>query len=181
MKEAMVEPAPGRTPMMKPTSEPLMNAKRQSFMSCHVGSRLRQPFGTGSICVPSRISMLPSTSPRANTPIATTTKSTPSSISALPKVKREVEVKRSVPMLAIHSPTIIASRAFVIDLPASSTTMARPRLISAKYSGELNDRANFASGGAISISPTTPTVPAMKDAIAAMPSAAPARPFFAIS
>ena len=64
--------------------------------------------------------------------------------------------------------------------PASSTTIARPSDISAKYSGELNDSANFASGGAISISAITPTVPAMNDAIAAMPSAAPARPLRAI-
>ncbi len=124
--------------------------------------------------------MLPSTSPRANTPIATTTKSMPSSISALPKVKREVEVKRSVPMPAIHSPTSIASSALVIDSPASSTTIASPRHISAKYSGELKDNANFASGGATSMRPSTPTVPAMKEAMAAMPSAAPARPRFAI-
>ena len=40
---------PGRMPTMKPTSEPLTKAKRQSFMSCQVGSRLRRPFGTGSM------------------------------------------------------------------------------------------------------------------------------------
>ena len=54
-------------------------------------------------------------------------------------------------MPAIHRPTSIASSALVIDLPASSTTMASPRNISAKYSGELNDSANLASGGATSI------------------------------
>jgi carbon monoxide dehydrogenase subunit G len=40
--------------------------------------------------------------------------------------------------------------------------------------------AGFASGGATSIKPSTPTVPAKNDAIAAMPSAAPARPLRAI-
>ena len=79
-------------------------------------------------------------------------------------------------MLAIHRPTSIASSALTSDSPASSTTIASPSDISAKYSGELNDSANFASGGAISMSTITPTVPAMNDAIAAMPSAAPARP-----
>ena len=83
-------------------------------------------------------------------------------------------------MLAIHRPTSIASSAFTMRRPASSTTIARPSAISAKYSGELNASANFASGGAISISTTTPTVPAMNEAIAAMPSAAPARPLRAI-
>ena len=37
-----------------------------------------------------------------------------------------------------------------------------------------------ASGGATSIRPSTPTVPATNEAMAAMPSAAPALPFFAI-
>ena len=58
--------------------------------------------------------------------------------------------------------------------------MARPSAISAKYSGELNASDIFASGGAISMRPSTPTVPAMNEAIAAMPSAAPARPLRAI-
>ena len=97
-----------------------------------------------------------------------------------PNVKREVVLKRSVPMPAIHRPTSMASSAFTIERPASSTTIASPSAISAKYSGELNESATLASGGATSISPSTPTVPAMKEAIAAMPSAAPARPWRAI-
>ena len=52
--------------------------------------------------------------------------------------------------------------------------------MSAKYSGELNDRAKAAIGGAIKVRARTPTVPATKDAIAAMPRAAPARPRRAI-
>jgi hypothetical protein len=83
-------------------------------------------------------------------------------------------------MPAIQRPTIMASSAFTIDSPASITTIARPRLISAKYSGELNDSANFASGGATSMSPITPSVPAMNEAMAAIPSAGPPRPFLAI-
>ena len=180
MNEAMVEPAPGSTPMMKPTTEPLRNAKRQSFISCMVGSRLRSPLGTGRSCADSRVSILPKTSPSAKMPMATTTKSMPSSISMLPKVKREVELKRSVPMVAIHRPTSMASSALSIDLPASSTTIANPNAIKAKYSGELNESANFAKGGATSMRPSTPTVPAMNEAIAAMPSAAPALPLRAI-
>ena len=53
--------------------------------------------------------------------------------------------------------------------------------MSAKYSGALKASARRASGGATSISPSTPTVPAMNEAIAAMPSAGPARPFRAIA
>jgi cytoskeletal protein RodZ len=98
----------------------------------------------------------------------------------VPKAKREVALKRSVPMLEIHRPTSAASSAFTSERPASSTTSARPSDISPKYSGELNESAKRATGGAISIRPTTPTVPATKDAMAAMPSAAPARPLRAI-
>jgi len=176
----MVEPAPGSTPTRKPTSEPLAKAKRQSRRSASVGRRLRNPRGTGSVRPASGVSMLASTSPRANTPIATTTKSMPDSSSSWPKVKRDTLVKRSVPMPASHRPTSIESSALTSERPASSTTSARPSDIRPKYSGELNDSAKRATGGATSISPTTPTVPATNDEIAAMPSAAPARPLRAI-
>ncbi len=49
------------------------------------------------------------------------------------------------------------------------------------YSGGPKRTANVASGGATSVSMSTPKVPATKDPTAAMHSAAPARPFFAIA
>jgi hypothetical protein len=52
--------------------------------------------------------------------------------------------------------------------------------MSAKYSGELKERAKAAIGGATSVSARTPIVPATNEAIAAMPRAAPARPRRAI-
>src|SRR6267378_3946245 len=174
MNEAMVEPAPGSTPTRKPMIEPCAKAKRQSRRSCSVGSRLRRPLDTGSSCGSSRASRLASTSPIAKMPIATTTKSMPDRSSIRPKVKREVLVKRSVPTPAIHRPTSVASSALAIERPASSTTIERPSAISPKYSGALKASAKRASGGATSMSPSTPTVPAMKEAMAAMPSAGPA-------
>ena len=72
------------------------------------------------------------------------------------------------------------NNALVSESPASNTTMANPRTIRAKYSGELKASVNFAKGGAITIRATTPKVPAMKEAMALMPNAAPARPFRAI-
>ena len=83
-------------------------------------------------------------------------------------------------MPAIHNPTSIASSAFSIERPASSTTIASPSAMSAKYSGELKASATLASGGATSMRPITPTVPATNEAIAAMPRAAPARPLRAM-
>jgi len=49
-----------------------------------------------------------------------------------------------------------------------------------KYSAGPNFTATRARVGASSISPTTASVPAMKEPIAAMPSAGPARPLRAI-
>ena len=67
--DAIVDPAPGSTPIRKPSTEPLKNANLQSFMSCHVGRRLRNPRGTGSIVPPSCGSMLAMTSAIAKMPI----------------------------------------------------------------------------------------------------------------
>ena len=85
-----------------------------------------------------------------------------------------------MPIPAIHRPTSIDSSAFTSDAPASSTTIDSPNAMSAKYSGEENASENFASGGATSIRPTTPTVPATNEAMAARPRAAPALPLRAI-
>ena len=58
--------------------------------------------------------------------------------------------------------------------------MASPKTINAKYSGGAKRNAKRANGGAISINPNTPTVPAIKEAMAEIPNAAPARPLRAI-
>ena len=44
--DAMVEPAPGSTPMMNPTTEPLRKAKRQALSSAIVGRKSRPVTGT---------------------------------------------------------------------------------------------------------------------------------------
>ena len=63
-----------------------------------------------------------------------------------------------------------------IDSPAKKTTMASPKTIKAKYSGGAKRNAKRARGGATSINPNTPTVPAMNEAMAEIPNAAPALP-----
>ena len=139
------------------------------------------PFGTGSMCALSPASMLASTSAMANTPIATTTKSMPPSSSDWPKMKRACAENRSVPIDVSHSPRNSAINPLINDGPDSRTTSARPRHISAKYSGDENCSANSATGGATSVSSRMPTVPATNEAIAAMPSAGPARPLRAMA
>jgi hypothetical protein len=64
-----------------------------------------------------------------------------------------------------------------IDPPERNANTSRPRVSSAKYSGGPKRSASDASGGASSISATTLSVPAMKEPIAAIASAGPARPF----
>ena len=49
------------------------------------------------------------------------------------------------------------------------------------YSGGPNFKAMVASGGATTVSAITPNVPATQEPIAAMQSAAPARPFLAMA
>ncbi len=49
------------------------------------------------------------------------------------------------------------------------------------YSGGPKRSASVASGGAMSVSTMMPNVPAIHDPTAAMHSAAPARPFFAMA
>jgi hypothetical protein len=68
-----------------------------------------------------------------------------------------------------------------MEPPLMYASTSRPRRRSAKYSGGPNRSAKLASGGASSMSAITLPVPAMKEPIAAMASAAPARPFRAIA
>ena len=56
-------------------------------------------------------------------------------------------------------------------------TRVKARNTRAKISGGPNFRANSASGGDKTIRPMTPMVPAMNEAKAEIPSAAPARPW----
>jgi hypothetical protein len=63
-----------------------------------------------------------------------------------------------------------------MSFPERLTTRLRPRKVSAKYSGGPNASAARDSMGAKKVSPTTPMVPATKDAMAEMPRAGPPRP-----
>ena len=75
----------------------------------------------------------------------------------------------------------MASSPFAGDDPVKDDTDVIASSIRQKYSAGPNFRANEVSGSENSVMPTTPIVPAMKEPIAAMASAAPARPFLAIS
>jgi hypothetical protein len=86
----------------------------------------------------------------------------------------------SMPIVPSISPTRAIARPFNIEPLVRLASVVSPSTISAKYSGGPKVTARSASGGAASISRTTLTVPAMNEPIAAIPRAAPARPFSAI-
>ena len=97
-----------------------------------------------------------------------------------PKSKRLLPEIGSMPTVPNSSPTTMTMRPLVTESPESVTAIRRPRSASENFSGGPKLSANSAIGGAKSVRPTTATDPAMKDPMAAMPSAGPARPFWAI-
>jgi|GEM_PF-5201520 len=82
--------------------------------------------------------------------------------------------------MAIIRPKTPAMSPLRRDLPDRPMTMVRPSNMREKYSGGPKSRAMSARGGANSRRPNWENVPAMKDAMAAIPRAGPARPFLAI-
>src|SRR4030067_109740 len=72
---------------------------------------------------------------------------------------------------------MIMPRFLIIEPPVIYPKTRRPRASREKYSGGPNRRAKRASGGARNMRPTTLSVPATYEPIAAMARAAPARPF----
>ena len=103
----------------------------------------------------------------------------PSISHSWPNMNRVLPTCGSTPMVAIIRPTSPIISPFTSPPPTSDSAVS-PTSTSEKYSGGPKYSAAAASGGASSISPSVPTVPAKNEPIAAMPSAAPARPLRAI-
>ena len=113
-------------------------------------------------------------------PITSGTSPTPSISSVTPKVKRVLPETVSVPTVPAMIPKQAIMSERTIEAPVRKLSTIMPMLMRAKYSGGPNFRAKLASGGAMRVRPTMPSVPAMKEPKADMPSAAPARPCRAI-
>ena len=77
-------------------------------------------------------------------------------------------------------PTKIMQTALRSEPLASTTAPTRPSTIRLKYSAGPNSKASSVRGGAKAAISIVAKVPAMKLPMAAMPSAAPARPFLAM-
>jgi hypothetical protein len=113
-------------------------------------------------------------------PITSGTRPTPSISSVSPKVKRVLPETVSVPTVPAMIPKQAIMSERVIEAPVRKLSTTMPMHMREKYSGGPNLSAKLASGGAIRVRPTIPIVPAMKEAKADMPSAAPALPWRAI-
>ncbi len=96
------------------------------------------------------------------------------------KVNRGMPVMVSSPIVPRMIPTPAVIRALAMDFWARYVSTTKPRIIREKYSGGPKRKATETRGGARSIRPMTPKVPAIKDPKAAMPRAGPARPCRAI-
>ena len=79
-----------------------------------------------------------------------------------------------------NNPKVPIIKAFSLDPAPRKLTKISPQMMRDTYSGEENFRAKFAKGGAKKMRPKRLIVPAMKEAIAAIPKAGPARPLRAI-
>ena len=71
--------------------------------------------------------------------------------------------------------------AFTVDSRAKKVSSVNPRVIRAKYSGGPKRSVTRARNGARNVRAITLSVPAMNEPNAAMPSAAPARPWRAMT
>ena len=150
-------------------------------MSFPDGSSSRSLLGTLKSFFSVLSSMLTSTSPMAKMPTLSAMNSMPPASSIWSPVNRGSPENRSVPIVARNSPMNIAMKPLSIESPANMITSSSANTISAEYSGGPKLTATSAASGARKVSPITPRVPATKEAIAAIPSALPARPCLAIS
>ncbi len=98
-----------------------------------------------------------------------------------PNAKRSTPVTVSTPMRPSSTPTSAMHTPVTGGPPLSADASTSPNVASAKYSGGPKPSAHRANAGPTNVRPTTATVPAMNEPIAAIASAGPARPCFAIS
>ena len=117
----------------------------------------------------------------AKRPMTTLTKFIPAISVTEPNVNRLSPVSGSSPIVATARPMTSATAPLTTARPDKLMVNASDITISAKYSGGPNDSATLASNGAKNVNPTRLRVPATNDEIAAIPSAVPALPCFAIS
>ena len=96
-------------------------------------------------------------------PMTSGTSPTPSSNSGILKLNRAIPDILSRPMVPTTRPKAAIIKARIMEAEVRKVKIINPRTIKEKYSGGPNFRAKSTSGGEISIMPTTPIVPAIKE------------------
>jgi hypothetical protein len=119
-------------------------------------------------------------SPRANRATTTITTSMPSSRDGTPKARRDWPVRVSMPTKPSVAPMTRLAAPLSRLGPSSALTVTNATAISATYSGGPKPIAMSATSGAATVSAIVPMVPATKLPMAAVASAAAARPERAI-
>ena len=120
------------------------------------------------------------TSEMPNMPMMIATISNPLVMLVNPRVNRSLPLTMSIPTVEMNSPNATINRAFNMEPPTMNIVTTNPRVITPKYSGGPNFSAAATRMGEKKFRPSVLNVPAMKEPMAAIPRAAPARPCFAI-
>jgi hypothetical protein len=85
-----------------------------------------------------------------------------------------------MPMTPSSSPRNKLVKPRTVELPITADTVVKAKIIKAKYSAGPNLSATSTTKGASKVTSTVAMVPATNEPMAAVASAGPARPFFAI-
>ena len=169
---------PGIVPRKKPTPVALRIGKMESLQSCNVGkSPLIFVSKISCFIYVSRLTKISDTPKR---PITACTRPMPSMREGRLKVKRLIPAFWSIPIVPKATPKTAMIIPLIIEPVAMKMRRAKEKIIKEKYSGGPNLRAKLDNMGAKRIRPNIAIVPAMKDPIADMPKAGPARPWRAM-
>src|SRR3990167_5966096 len=178
MALAIVAPAPGNTPTMKPSTAERTVPHQVSASSFMLNSArpvvLMMPSLLWSCSSISKISLI------ENTPITTTMNWMPSDKCRLSPVNRYTPEFESSPMVDSDRPMMAAKAAFIGASPISPVMQAKAKHIRAKYSAGPNASAQRASRGANSTMPMVAISEPMKEAQAEIDTATPPMPFLAM-
>jgi hypothetical protein len=171
-------PPAGRLPIGKPSAVPRSQAGQDRRRSSRVITA--RPRIGSTVALPVPASRWPNVSPSANNATTRITTSMPSSMAGTPNDSRGWPVCASMPTRPTVSPMARAAKPLTRFGPSSAATVTNATAISATYSGGPKLRAKSATTGAMKVRPRVPIVPATKLPMAAVASAAAARPARAI-
>jgi hypothetical protein len=172
-------PPAGRLPMGKPIAVPRSHGFQERAHSCPVIQTLPLTGMIWSVSWRMR-EATQKVSPTAKSPTATVTTSIPSSNCGIPKVNRLCPERVSIPTNPSARPMNRLRNPRATKSPSSAVMVVKASTTSAKYSAGPKRNPICTMNGARNVRPMVPTVPATKEPMAAVASAAAPRPRLAI-